>query len=222
MTGERGVSRPLKFVLAAGVLLAVGLLIAAGVFFVATPDRVAAKAADSVDVGFAQDMSAHHLQGVQMANIARERSGDPAIRQLAFDVETSQLEQAGRMKGWLGLWNQPELPLGGYMTWMRQMPSHGQHGQGAQAAAVMPGMASAEELAKLRGSAGTEFDTFFLQLMVRHHQGGAPMMSEAAERAEQPQVRNLAQQMLNAQSTEIEVMNQMLAERGAKPLPAPN
>ncbi|MEU5850749.1 DUF305 domain-containing protein [Saccharopolyspora shandongensis] len=222
MTGEHGISRPLKLVLAAGVVLAVGLLIAAGALFVATPDRGEATAAESVDVGFAQDMSAHHLQGVQMANIARERSVDPTIRQLAFDIETSQLEQAGRMKGWLGLWNQPELPLGGYMTWMRQMPSHDRHGQGSRATAAMPGMASAEELAKLRGLAGAEFDTFFLQLMVRHHQGGAPMMSEAAERAELPQVRNLAQQMLNAQGAEIEVMKQLLAERGAQPLPAPN
>ncbi|GAB3683764.1 hypothetical protein GCM10027597_31930 [Saccharopolyspora tripterygii] len=157
-----------------------------------------------------------------MANVARERSMDPAVRQLAFDIETSQLEQTGRMKGWLSLWNEPDLPPGAYMTWMRQNASHGQHGQSARASAMMPGMASADELAKLRSLPEPEFDAFFLQLMIRHHQGGAPMMREAAERAEQPQVRNLAQQMVNAQSSEINVMTQMLAGRGAHPLPMPN
>ncbi|WP_406690601.1 DUF305 domain-containing protein [Saccharopolyspora sp. ID03-671] len=204
------------------MLLAVGLLVAAAVLFLATPDREETKASGSVDVGFAQDMSVHHLQGVQMANIARETSRDPAVRQLAFDIETSQLEQAGRMKGWLSLWNQPDLPPGAYMTWMRQDASHEQHGQGAKAPAMMPGMASAEDLAKLRALAEPEFDTYFLQLMIRHHQGGAPMMREAVDRADQPQVRNLAQQMLNAQSSEIDVMTQMLATRGARPLPMPN
>ena len=36
----------------------------------------------------------------------------------------------------------------------------------------------------------------FLQLMLRHHQGGAPMAGYAAQHAETPQVRNLAEKML--------------------------
>lgn len=87
---------------------------------------------------------------------------------------------------------------------------------------MMPGMATQEELAKLRSLAGPEFDVFFLQLMIKHHHGGAPMMREAVQRAEQPQVRNLAEQMLKAQSTEVEVMTHLLAQRGARPLAKPN
>ena len=56
-----------------------------------------------MEVGFAQDMSVHHRQAALMAGIARERSTDPAVRSLAFDIETSQLEQIGRMQGWLRL-----------------------------------------------------------------------------------------------------------------------
>ena len=62
-------------------------------------------------------MSVHHLQGVEMANLALERSTDPEVRQLAFDISATQTNQAGRMQGWLALWG---LPLTGeeHMTWM--------------------------------------------------------------------------------------------------------
>lgn len=222
MERESALPRRLRIALTIALFMAFGLLVAAGVLFVVTPGEDETTAAGPVDVGFSQDMSVHHLQGVQMANVARERSAEPTIRQLAFDIETTQLEQVGRMKGWLSLWNQQELPTGGYMAWMTQNTEHGRQGHGQAANTQMPGMASQEELTKLRSLSGPEFDTFFLQLMIRHHQGGASMMREAAQRAEVPQVRNLAQQMLNAQSSEITVMTQMVSESGAQPPTTPN
>jgi uncharacterized protein (DUF305 family) len=184
-------------------------------------DKTAAPASTSVDVGFSQDMAAHHLQGVQMANAARERSTTPAIRQLAFDIESTQLEQAGRMKGWLSLWGQPEQSASGtHMGWMAEASGH-QHGgpQTGGATATMPGMASSAELAKLRSLSGTDFDTYFLQLMLRHHQGGAPMAQYAATHAGQSVVRTLADNIVKAQTSEGEYMKQLLTERNAQPLP---
>lgn len=86
---------------------------------------------------------------------------------------------------------------------------------------VMPGMATTSEIARLQGLRGTESDIYFLQLMIRHHQGGQPMMEYAAQHATNPVVRNFADKMVQTQSAEISVMTQMLAERGAQPLPAP-
>ena len=57
----------------------------------------------TVDVGFAQDMETHHLQAIQMAGIARDRTDDPEIKQIAFDIETNQQEQVGEFNGWLGV-----------------------------------------------------------------------------------------------------------------------
>jgi len=76
-----------------------------------------------------------------------------------------------------------------------------------------------DELAALRQATGPDVDVMFLQLMLRHHEGGAGMLSYAAERAVRQQVRNLAAQMLTAQTAEIQSIRQMLAERGAAPLP---
>ncbi len=105
------------------------------------------------------------------------------------------------------------------------MPSSGAGTSASAAAAseplLMPGMATDAEIAKLKGLTGTESDIYFLQLMIRHHQGGAGMMQYAAEHATLPVVRNFADKMLQAQTAEISVMTQMLAERGAQPLPAP-
>jgi len=46
-------------------------------------------------------------------------------------------------------------------------------------------------------------------------------MADAAERAQVPQVRNLASKMLGTQDTEIDLMTSMLAEFGAQSLPPP-
>ncbi|WHT23374.1 DUF305 domain-containing protein [Crossiella sp. CA-258035] len=215
--------RGLRIGLGVALLLAVALLVGAGVLL-SRPGgaSVPVPAADSVDVGFAQDMSVHHQQAAEMAAIARQRSPEETVRQLAFDIETSQLTQIGRMSGWLSLWNQPELPPGSLMRWMASGAGHGQHGtSNATGTTRMPGMATAEELRRLRSATGREFDVLFLQLMIRHHQGGAPMLEEGAERAGTAQVRNLAQQMLTSQTAEVETMVKMLATRGGQPLPAP-
>ncbi len=175
---------------------------------------------DSVDVGFATDMAAHHLQGVQMANIARDRSTTIEIKQLAFDVESTQLEQIGRMKGWLFLWGMPEQSVDGtHMAWMEESAEHSHSTEAGTGATGMPGMASSEELTKLRSLSGTELDTFFLQLMLRHHIGGAPMAEYAAGHAGQSVVRLLADNMLKSQSSEVDYMKQLLTQRGAVPLP---
>ena len=83
----------------------------------------------------------------------------------------------------------------------------------------MPGMATDAEITKLEGLKGTASDIYFLQLMIRHHEGGAAMMSYAADHAASPVVRNFASKMLESQTSEIGVMTGMLEARGAKPLP---
>ena len=87
---------------------------------------------------------------------------------------------------------------------------------------LMPGMATPAELDKLETLTGKPLDIYFLQLMIRHHQGGLPMAQYAAEQATEPYVRNLAQKMAQAQSNEIVQMEQMLRQLGGTPLPAPS
>lgn len=220
-TDERG-HRRLFLVLLTVAAVAVGFL--AG-FLARIPleDRSpATPAADSVDVGFLQDMSVHHNQAIEMAAVAVTMSEDERVRSLAYDILTTQQNQVGQMQGWLTLWGFPPLPVGEYMTWMTESSGH-DHGAGGAAdmpgATAMPGMASSEDLAALRAARGTELDVLFLQLMLRHHQGGLPMMEYGAQYATTDVVRNIARKMLGTQQGESELITSMLTERGGEPLP---
>ena len=207
------------FVRASGLLAVLLFGVALGMFLTGGSAQLKGGA---VDVGFAQDMSVHHRQAVLMAGQARDRSTDPAIRLIAFDIETNQLQQIGQMQGWLSLWNAASLPNGRYMTWMADtssMPGMA-HGTGP-GVATMPGMASAADLQRLQALSGGPFDVLFLQLMLRHHQGGTPMAQYAAEHAESPQVRNLAEKIVISQGAESDYLTQLIGQRGAQPLPAP-
>jgi uncharacterized protein (DUF305 family) len=188
-----------------------GLAVALGIGGSQTPT------ADSVDAGFSRDMARHHEQGVEMANLALDRSDDPAVRGLAFDISATQTNQTGRMQGWLSLWGLQ--PTGGHpMAWMGE-GGHAGHAMGLNG--LMPGMATEEELANLRGLSGTAFDVEFLRLMLRHHQGGTEMSEYAAEHAANAAVRDLADAIVTSQSAESDLITSMLSARGGTPLPAP-
>lgn len=199
-------------------------------------------ASSSVDAGFARDMIVHHQQGVTMANYAEDNTDDPEVRRIAYDIGATQLAQIGQMQGWLALWQLPQQVPGPRMAWMQggghdmaamdgaaAAASGAAAGGGSRAAtgtaddsghmALMPGMATSGEMDRLKSLRGKESDIYFLQLMIRHHQGGQGMMRYAQNNAGNPIVANFAGKMLQSQTAEVAVMTQMLAQRGAKPLP---
>jgi uncharacterized protein (DUF305 family) len=173
-----------------------------------------APSASSVDVGFARDMSTHHGQAVTMASYERDNTSNPALKILAYDIESQQGYQIGEMQGWLDTWGYPLLNPAP-MAWMA---GHDH----VQSNGLMPGMASPTEINTLETLHGTALDVMFLQLMIRHHQGGIPMAQYAAQHAKDAYVRQLAQSMVNAQSSEIISMEQTLRSLGGSPLAAPS
>lgn len=164
----------------------------------------------AVDVGFSQDMAVHHEQAVEMAVLAT-RKGSPGVRSLATTMELSQARESGAMRGWLQLWGQRQLPTGAPMTWME----HAQHGSYG----AMAGMASRAEITALAQRAGRAFDVMFLQLMIRHHQGGVRMAQAAVDGAAVPVVRHFAEQTVLTQNEEISLMRAYLMKYNAEPLP---
>ena len=169
--------------------------------------------ASAVDIGFAQDMSTHHSQAVTMAAYARDYTDDSQIKLLAYDIEEQQAFQIGQMHGWLDAWGasrNDSTP----MSWMNGHDHLSADG-------LMPGMATPAELDRLKTLHGKSLDIDFLQLMIRHHQGGVPMAQYAADHASSGYVRDLAQSVVTAQSSEIVSMEQLLRQLGGAPLPPP-
>ena len=165
----------------------------------------------AVDVGFAQDMKTHHRQAVEMSLVALERTEDPEIRTLAYDIATTQQAQVGMMSAWLEQWSRPQVSPGPPMTWM-DMPMSVGDGMDMEDGR-MPGMATRAELASLRQLPPDEMDEQFLRLMIDHHVGGVVMAEAAAQDAQVPTVARLAQKMVDGQTAEIDYMDGLLDVR---------
>lgn len=60
----------------------------------------------------------------------------------------------------------------------------------------------------------SEMTEQYLRLMIRHHRGALPMAQFAAENAGQSDVTGYAEGMNAGQASEIDLMQDMLAERG--------
>ncbi|MFG3477846.1 DUF305 domain-containing protein [Streptomyces sp. NPDC047980] len=85
--------------------------------------------------------------------------------------------------------------------------------------AVMPGMATRAELDRLAKASGKQAEVLYLQLMTDHHKGGVAMAEGCASLCTVPQEKALAQGMVDAQQSEMDLMADLLKKRGAAPRP---
>jgi uncharacterized protein (DUF305 family) len=165
----------------------------------------------SADAGFLRDMSVHHAQAVDMSFVIRDKTDDPTLRAIAQDIARTQQEQIGRMQGWLVQWGLPARSAQPPMAWMA---GHGGHGAD-EAPDTMPGYASDERMDELRAAEGTAAEVLFLETMIDHHRGGIEMAEAEVRLGGEDMVVDFAAGMAAAQESEIDAMNDLLAERGA-------
>jgi len=159
--------------------------------------------AGSPEVGFARDMIVHHANAVEMAILVRDRTNDAEMRTLTLDMMLTQQAQIGQMQGWLTIWQQPIAQTEPVMSWM-----------GMSTEGLMPGLASAEQMAQLSNLKGQEIDGLFLSLMIPHHQAALEMATHILKQSQGAEVRSLAESILVSQASEIEVMQDLLQRKG--------
>ncbi len=190
--------------------LAIGVLLGAGAVELSTddpPPAIAGPAApteSSPETGFARDMAVHHAQAVEMADIVRARTPDPALVTLATDIVLTQQNQVGRFYGWLDQWALPAT----HATPMEWMGGH------HTMSATMPGMATRDQVRDLAEIPENAAEIQFLRVMIPHHRGGVEMASRILELSERPEVLAVASAVVTSQQSEIDVMNSMLGARG--------
>ena len=146
------------------------------------------------DVVFLQGMIVHHEQAILMSKMAKDRTNNKTILDLAGRIDVSQDDEINFMTSWLKDRDQ-------------SMPSmshdHHKHLQ-------MVGMASIKQLDDLSKSKSTEFDRLFLQLMINHHDGALEMVKELKKfpgAAYDPVLNEFVSDLVNDQGVEIERMN---------------
>jgi uncharacterized protein (DUF305 family) len=162
-------------------------------------------AADSVDVGFLQDMSTHHDQGIGVARLAAAYAEDETVRSYAREILTAQSYELGLMTQQLAEWGYTRDDRSDEaMAWMGMPVPVDQ----------MPGLLDDEQLAQIDAARGAEMDALFLELMAEHHRGGLHMAQEAASTADDEWVRELAARIEHAQAGEINEYRQTARDLG--------
>ena len=149
------------------------------------------------DVVFLQNMIPHHQQAIMMSQMALTHATTPQVKDLATRIQAAQQPEIDQMRRLLASWGVPANPggmgpMGGMMGPMGGMGP----GQG-------PGMMS-----------GTSFDRMFLQDMIVHHQGAIDMSNTELAQGSNPETRQLAQKIINAQQAEIKEMQTLLQQIG--------
>ena len=159
-------------------------------------------AAAEVDGAFIVEMVAHHEAAIGMAEVAQGRGEHPEVRELADAIIASQGDEIEQMKAiYDRLFG---IPFG--------QTNHGGLGMAEHEMGMDMG---AEDLAGAR-----PFDRAFIDAMVPHHQGAVQMARVVLESGEDPEVAALAQDIIDAQSREIEEMNAWREDWYGAPSPA--
>lgn len=171
-----------------------------------SPTSSPGMAQQSYDLQFIDSMTAHHQQGIQMAQLAVEKARHKELREMAQKMVKDQRQEVEQMRTWREQWfaGQPQT-VGGQERQMQQ----GQRGAQGQ---VTPGMTGSmqADLGRLQAATSNEFDVMFLEVMIQHHQSGVQMAQDALARAERQEVKQLAQEIVDKQQREITTMNQWL------------
>lgn len=157
------------------------------------------------DVMFVQGMIPHHEQAVVMADLAL----DPAVGAsqevvaLATRIKNAQTPEIELMNSWLTTWSVPPQTnmTGGAMDHSNTGGIHTDN---------MMGTMSAKEMTTLKSSTGAVFDTAWLYGMIKHHQGAIMMAYGVKTNGKNPEVINLADQIILSQTAEIAEMQGML------------
>jgi len=80
-------------------------------------------------------------------------------------------------------------------------------------------MSMGQMMADLQGKTGDDFDKTFLSEMTMHHQGAIDMAKLAKANAKHQQIKNMADDILSAQSKEIDMMETWQTDWGYKAMP---
>ena len=161
------------------------------------------------DVKFMQGMISHHAQAVEMGALVEGRTNREALIAMAQRISISQEDEMSMMRGWLedrGL----DVP-----------DEHAHHSMSEDD--LMPGMLSPEDFAQLTAAEGPQFDSFFLQFMIDHHEGALEMVETLLDQpgsAQDSVIYEFTTDVTADQTSEIERMSAMLA--GFSPDPRVN
>jgi len=180
---------------ALSALAVAGALVVGGCGDDDTPSSSASGAGgNGVDRAFVADMISHHESAIEMAKIAKQRGESAFVKQLADDIASSQGKEIATMRR-----EDDALELADVKRGSLGVPDH------------MKGMD--DNPAKLKTA--DPFDPAFIKMMIPHHEGAIEMAKVELSKGEDPELKTLAQDIIDAQQHEITAMRKHLADDGS-------
>ncbi|WP_440711697.1 DUF305 domain-containing protein [Herbiconiux sp. YIM B11900] len=144
------------------------------------------------DVTFAQMMTAHHEQAIEMADMLLAKTGvEENITQLAEKIKAAQQPEIDTMTDWLASWGASTDSMSGM--------DHGSDG-----------MMSADDMTALEQASGADAGKLFLEQMIQHHQGAIEMAQTEVDLGENADAVALAEKIVTDQTAEITEMQSMI------------
>jgi uncharacterized protein (DUF305 family) len=154
-------------------------------------------ASQPYDLQFIDTMTHHHQGAIDMAKMALTKSQNEEVKKFAQKIIDDQNKEIAQMKDWREKWF-----AGKPAAMNMEMP--GMNGSMK--------MMSGDEMKKMEAASGKDFDIHFLDMMTPHHAGAVTMAKEALTKAEHPEIKTLANQIIRAQEAEIKMMGDWKAK----------
>ncbi|MBA3766184.1 MAG: DUF305 domain-containing protein [Acidobacteria bacterium] len=145
------------------------------------------------DLQFIDTIIVHHQSAVDMAKMAGMKTQNADLKAFAKKIIEDQEREIAQMKKWREGWY-----AGKPQAINMEMPGMNDS---------MKGM----DMKGMNAATGNAFDLMFIDMMTAHHQGAVTMAREALTRAEHPEIKRLAQAIIDAQEAEIAQMNKWKA-----------
>lgn len=155
------------------------------------------------DLQFIDQMIVHHQGAIMSSEHMIADSEQPELRQLAENIQSSQSQQIEQMRAWREQWYPDAEPISEMMDSTQR--------EGMMDSVQMEEMMSEGHMQE-EMMGGDTTDSMFLRMMIPHHQFAIDMSEQALERAEHPELRELAQQIIDEQTAEIGLMEGCLEE----------
>lgn len=158
-----------------------------------------------MDRAFIDMMVPHHESAIAMAEIAQERAERPELRRLADDIVAAQSSEIEQMQDWRERWfgsadtpSMEEMPM---LPGMSMPPGHSMSGGTMDMRSEVDGLRDAEP-----------FDRNFIDAMIRHHEQAIEAAQIALAETERDEIRGLAEDIIEAQTREIDQLRDWRAE----------
>ena len=149
------------------------------------------------DLRFIDAMIPHHQGAIAMAKEVQQKSQQPELKKLAAEIIQAQEQEIAEMKQWRKNWypQAAETPMTYDAAQGKTMP---------MSSSQMHGLMMHQSL----GAEGDGFESRFITAMIPHHEGAIAMAEEALQKSQRPEIKQLAQDIIQSQQAEIAQMQQ--------------